>query len=112
MLSYTNTETIRRLNDCFRRCMVFGGRILLTQGVAALSPADRTAVLKKVRDTDQFDRDNDPHHVHGFGAIEHNRVAYFWKIDCYDLACRYGSPDPANPAVTTRVLTIMRADEL
>ena len=111
MLNRTNADTIRRLNDCFRKSMVFGGHILLTPGVSALSPADKAAVLRKVRDTDQFDAGNDPHHEHDFGAVEHNRVAYFWKIDCYDLACRFGSPDPANPAVTTRVLTIMRADE-
>ena len=30
---------------------------------------------------------------------------------CYDRATEFGSPDPTDPAVTTRVLTIMRADE-
>lgn len=88
-----------------------GGHILLTQGVASLNPADKAAVLRKVRGTDQFDRDSDPHHAHDFVAIEHKRIAHFWEIDCYDLDCRYGSPDPTNPAVTTRVLTVMRADE-
>jgi hypothetical protein len=33
---------------------------------------------------------------------------YFWKIDYYDLAGECGSSDPANPAVTRRVLTVMR----
>ena len=36
---------------------------------------------------------------------------YFFKIDYYDKNTEFGSPDPADPAVTTRVLTIMRADE-
>jgi hypothetical protein len=38
-------------------------------------------------------------------------IRYFWKVDCYDRATEFGSPDPADPAVTTRVLTILRADE-
>lgn len=68
-------------------------------------------MLRKVREFDAFDAGNDPHGEHDFGAIEHDDFRYFFKIDYYDLACRYGSPDPTNPAVTVRVLTVMRADE-
>lgn len=111
MLDYTNTEKIRRLNDCFRRSMVFGGQVLLTSTVAALRPADKAAVLRKVREFNQFDDGNDPHSEHDLGAIEHDGLRYYWKIDYYDLAGRFGSPDPANPGITTRVLTVMRVDE-
>lgn len=111
MLAFTNTEKIRRLNDCFRRSMVFGGTIVFTQGVSALASADKTELLRLVRTFDAFTADNDPHDEHDFGAIDFAGVRYFWKIDYYDLAHEFASSDPANPAVTRRVLTVLRADE-
>ena len=54
---------------------------------------------------------NDPHEEHDFGVVEHGGVRCFWKIDYYDREMEMLSPDPADPSVTTRVLTIMLADE-
>jgi hypothetical protein len=34
-----------------------------------------------------------------------------FKIDYYDKSLTYHSPNAADPAVTERVITIMRADE-
>jgi hypothetical protein len=101
---------IRDLNDAFRRTFC-GGRIMLTAGVAALGEQEQVAILDAVRTFADFDGDNDPHGEHDFGSFEQADQDYFWKIDYYDLACVYGSADPADPTVTTRVLTIMRADE-
>jgi hypothetical protein len=39
------------------------------------------------------------------------RERVFWKLDYYDRDLQFGSEDPANPAVTRRVLTIMLSDE-
>ena len=54
---------------------------------------------------------NDPYGERDFGALWFANVKIFWKIDDFDRAKRLHSPDPADPAVTCRVLTIMRADE-
>ena len=69
------------------------------------------ALVVAVRDFKDFTPDNDPHGEHDFGAVEHDGVRYFWKIDAYDRSLTFASQDPADPSVTTRVLTIMRADE-
>jgi hypothetical protein len=44
-------------------------------------------------------------------SVELAGTTYFFKVDYYALDMDGGSEDPANPAKTTRVLTIMRADE-
>ena len=100
----------RELNDAFRKSFV-GGRVLLTAGVNALEPSEREAVLRKVRDFVSFDPDNDPYGEHDFVSVEHNNERYFAKIDYYAPDLAHGSEEPADPAKTVRVLTLMRADE-
>ncbi|UIJ99248.1 DUF3768 domain-containing protein [Rhizobium leguminosarum] len=102
--------TIRTLNDTFRRNPT-AGRVVITPGVSALLHDERLALLMIVVGFDDFNAGNDPYNEHDFGAIEQDEVSYFWKIDYYDQDYDMGSPDPANPHVTRRVLTIMRADE-
>jgi hypothetical protein len=107
----TNTDNIRRLNDCFRRSLVFGGQTVFTAGVSAMDTDAKTALLRLVQTFEAFTPGNDPHGEHDFGAIDFQGIRYFWKIDYYDLVGRFASLDAANPAVTRRVLTIMRADD-
>ena len=111
MLAYSTTEKIRRLNDTFRRSLVFGGRVLLTQGVAALADQDKNALLCKVQAFDSFTADNDPHGEHDFGSFDVDGEKFYFKIDYYDASFEFGSEDPADPKKTTRVLTIMLAEE-
>ncbi|HEY2861906.1 MAG TPA: DUF3768 domain-containing protein [Terracidiphilus sp.] len=106
-----DTAKIRSLNDCFRRSLIMGGQTVLTAGVSALDTDGKTALLRLVQAFEAFTRDNDPHGEHDFGAIDHAGVSYFWKIDYYDQRREFASPDAADPAVTARVMTIMRADE-
>jgi Protein of unknown function (DUF3768) len=106
----SQTDRIRDLNDDFRRTFV-GGAVMITAGVDALPVEQRRSLLQKVRTFEAFSEDNDPHGEHDFGAVDEAGVRYFWKLDYYDRDMTMGSDDPADPAVTTRVLTIMRADE-
>ena len=101
---------IRKLNDELR-CMARGGSIMLTRGVAALGEAAANEVLAEVASFRDFTEDNDPHGEHDFGSFELAGEKIFWKIDYYDLELTYGSPDPADPTVTARVMTVMLAEE-
>ena len=105
-----NTERIRALNDALRKTFQ-GGRIMLTCGVDALPEGDKLQLLQLVRDFDSFDPSNDPHQEHDFLSVEMDGQTYFAKIDYYDPSLTGGSEDPADPAKTTRVLTIMKAFE-
>ena len=101
---------IRALNDALRTTFT-GGRVVVTAGVSALSKELLTRVIGIVRAFNAFTADNDPHGEHDFGSFEVGGQKFFWKIDYYDTSLEFGSPDPSNPVVTRRVLTIMRADE-
>jgi len=48
---------------------------------------------------------------HDFGTIELEGERFFFKIDYYDRDVRMHSPDPANPDVTTRIMTVMLSSE-
>ena len=106
----TKADRIRSLNDAFRRTFV-GGAVMITQGVEAMPLDQRRSLLQKIRSFDAFSEDNDPHHEHDFGSVDEAGVRCFWKIDYYDRKTEFGSPDPADSPVTTRVLTIMLAEE-
>lgn len=104
-------DRLRELNDAFRKAPQARGRLVLTCGVAALPYLIQLAIIHRVMAFDAFTEDNDPYAEHNFGGFDFNGQKLFWKIDYYDLACEYGSENPADPAQTTRVLTIMLASE-
>ena len=106
----TQVVRIRELNDALRSTFI-GGTVLITAGVAALDAANRRELLAAVRSFDAFSADNDPRGEHDFGAIKIGDASFFFKIDYYDRSMNWHSPDAADSAVTTRVLTVMRADE-
>ena len=74
---------IRALNDAFRKSF-WGGRIMMTAGVAALEAPVRNAVVEKIKAFDSFDDENDPWGQHGFVSVEHFGQTFFAKIDYYN----------------------------
>ena len=66
---------------------------------------------KLTRTFDDFTPDNDPHNEHDCGSFEIDDQKFIFKHDSCDKSMRYGSEDPGDPQKTTRVLTIMLADE-
>ena len=101
---------IAELNDQFRLSGV-GGQVVATAGVDERGGHFVTAAVADVRAHAEFTPENDPHGEHDFGAFELQGRRLFWKIDYYDRSVTVHSPDPADPEVTTRVLTIMLAEE-
>ncbi len=68
-------------------------------------------VVRRVATFSEFNADNDPHGENDFGNFELAGRKFFFKMDYFDVNMEFGSEDPADPAKTTRVLTIMLAEE-
>jgi Protein of unknown function (DUF3768) len=108
--SPNSVTRIQELNDAFRRSF-FDGMVVVSAGFESLPADRRRLILARIRAFDHFDEDNDPHGEHDFGLIEDDYVRGLWKIDYYDTDMELMSPDPADSSVTTRVLTVMLAEE-
>ncbi len=104
-----HTAAIAALNDACRAEP--GSGWVLTVGVRTLPEAKLAQALEAVTTFSAFSEDNNPHGERDFGAFEVGGARLFWKIDYYDLDLCMASPDPADPAVTKRVLTLMLAEE-
>lgn len=101
---------IRELNDAFRTNFA-RGTVLLSASVDALPDMVKANALLEVAQFTEFNEDNDPHGEHDFGSFSLCGRRFFWKIDYYDRNAEYGSEDPADPDKTTRVLTLMLAED-
>ena len=101
---------VRELNDELRR-FGRGGRIVITAGIQALGTERVAGVLAAVAGFDAFTADNDPHGEHGCAILAVDGVRVLFKIDYYDRSLTYHSPNPSDPTVTERVMTVMLASE-
>lgn len=104
------TAKIRKLNDRLRTSHQ-GGRLMLSAGIAALDSADIQQILAMVAAFDGFSPDNDPYREHDCASVYWQGQTVLFKIDYYDLTLTRHSEDPTDPAVTTRVMTVMFASE-
>ena len=104
-------QRIAYLNDLARTAMGVAGKLNQTPGVNALPPEDQSRIRELVETYSDFKPGNDPYGERDFGTIHHNGNKIYWKIDYYDKALEMGSEHPEDPAQTTRVLTIMLAEE-
>jgi hypothetical protein len=106
----SKTEQIRALNDALRQNFREGTAVM-TPGVAALGAGAVALIVKTIALYDDFCHANDPYQEHDFGSFEVDGQTIFFKIDYYDKSLVQHSPDPTDPSVTERVITIMLAEE-
>ena len=106
-------EQAKKIADLNDKLRVDGkdGKVLATRGVKAMGNDFMAMAVEKMRHFTEFTKDNDPYGEHDFGMFFISEKKMFFKIDYYDLEMKYHSPDPANPEVTIRVLTLMLAEE-
>ena len=104
------SNRIRVLNDELRRKLP-EGHAVMTTGVAALGPEAVARIVKTIAVYDDFCHANDPYEEHDFGSFQTDSHLIFFKIDYFDKALARHSPDPSDPSVTERVITIMLAEE-
>jgi len=106
----SKTEQIRALNDKLRHNLAVG-TAFITAGVAALGAEAVACIVRTIAVYDDFCNANDPYEEHDFGSFEVDGQTIFFKIDYYDKTLASHSPDPTDPSVTERVITIMLAEE-
>lgn len=109
-MSVALSTPIQRLNDALRLTFT-GGRVMLTAGINALPDHEKSEVLSAVRMFKAFTPENDPHREHDCALFDAGGHRCMFKIDYYDKSLEGGSEDPGDPAVTTRILTILLASE-
>jgi hypothetical protein len=109
-LGLPRAERIAQLNDLLRTSGT-GGQIMITRGVRSIIGYSGGELLSALKAYDDFDPENDPHGERDFGALDLWGTELLWKIDYYAPGLCFGSDDPADAAVTERILTVLLPEE-
>ena len=104
--SGAQSAAVRAHNDAFRKTFK-GGTVVLSAGIIALAATRQHAVLAAVQAFDDFNDADDPWCEHDMAAVMVDGERIFFRIEYYDPTDTEPSEDPADPARTKRVLTIM-----
>src|SRR5438128_5498538 len=108
---------IRELNDALRTCtdpigaLMMNGQLVITRGIASHGNEFITRAVAAVRAFNDFTPDNDPFGEYDFAFLDVDGQRIFFKVDYYDRDLKGHSPDPSDPGVTRRVLTVALAEE-
>lgn len=109
-------KRIAELNDRLRKESANRslGQVLISSGIAARGAEFKAMVLAALAgmQAKDFKKGNDPYGERDFNSFTVDAKLCLFKIDYFakgDL--RRPSEDPADPAKTERVLTVMLADE-
>lgn len=105
-----NSVRIRALNDDLRRNLS-GGLAVMTPGVAALGADFVQRAMHDLAAFDDFHNGNDPYKEHDLGIFIVDEHKLIFKVCYYDKSLTALSPDPSDPTVTERVITLMLAEE-
>lgn len=114
-MALDRTEAIARLNDRARLGLDPTARIVFTRAsLATFCDPDSIEVmfvqaqLLAAFRACSFAEDSPER---DFASIEFRGHKVWLMIDCYDRNLEYGSDDPADASVTTRVVTILRPSD-
>lgn len=102
---YDRTKTIE-LNDQLRTTFK-GGRVQMTAAVCALDPQLRGRALSALSRYDKFSDGEE----HDSGVFIFAGYSFEWRIEYRGKDGIGVSPDPANPEMTFRVLTLYAATD-
>ena len=111
MTAATTTPTIAELNDRFRKGDRTLGKTVGSEMFSNFNPDQQLALVRLVREFNDFNEGNDPYEEHDFGIVMYDGDKWFWKIDYFDTEFEDGAEDPSDPRYCLRLLTILHSSE-
>jgi hypothetical protein len=106
------SSRIKELNIQFWREPYKNGRLMMTAGVAARGTHFHLKCIHALRVYDSWNPDHDPRDEADMCVLDIDGEKVWAKIDCYDKHDQnFGSEDPADPAKTLRVGTLLFPEE-